>query len=336
MFSRRVRAGEVCVVTYHGVLPEGWTAAASPIEGTLVSRDRFRQHLRLLKSRYQLITPESFHSWLAGGSLPNRAVLLTCDDGLRNVLTDMAPILEDEGARCLFFVTGASLEEAAQCLWYEELHRMLQYASGAAVLEAGGKKQRKDSLTPPQLDAVWRKMVEELSVLSGEERNQILLVLRREWGLPEDWRASEGERASRRYRLLTLPELRQLAARGMTIGAHSWSHPLLAKMSAELAEREIRECKQRMEERLGQEIWALAYPFGNPESAGLREMAMAERAGYACAFFNHGGGLSRRTSPRFGLPRAHVSAEMGLAEFEAHLSGYHHALQTRFRGGDGN
>jgi len=83
------------------------------------------------------------------------------------------------------------------------------------------------------------------------------------------------------------------------------------------------------------EVWALAFPFGHEDSAGAREMTMAERAGYTCAFLNCGGGLSRRISPRFGLPRAHVTGNMDLPELDAHLSGFHDALQRRFRGGGG-
>ena len=102
------------------------SAFASPAEGTLVSAEQFRQQLRFLKSNYELITPEAFRNrWSGSASLPRRAVLLTCDDGFLNVLTDMVPILLEEGARCLFFVTGASLLDAPMSLWYEELYRML-------------------------------------------------------------------------------------------------------------------------------------------------------------------------------------------------------------------
>ena len=333
MFSGRVRGGEVCVVTYHGVLPAGWRRAASPIEGTLISAEQFRGQLRLLKSRYNLISPAAFRSWLQeGAALPPRAVLLTCDDGLLNVLTDMVPILLEEGALCLFFVTAASVGESRECLWYEELYRMLEDAPGDAAVVVGGKTVRKDSPAANDRIAVWWRMVEELSALSFDERKKALRSLRAEWRLPEGWRISGDEAAARRYELLTRQEVLRLAELGMMVGAHTLSHPLLTKMSPALAEQEIRECKVLLESHLGHEVWALAYPFGNDYSAGARETALAEQAGYACAFLNCGGGPARRTSPRFRLPRAHVTAHMSLPEFEAQLSGFHQALQRRFRG----
>jgi peptidoglycan/xylan/chitin deacetylase (PgdA/CDA1 family) len=339
MFSRRVGPGQVCVLTYHGVLPEGWRPAESPIEGTLLPAEKFRVQLRFLKARYNLISPEEFHGWLKEDApLPERAVLLTCDDGFLNVLTEMVPILLEEGVRCLFFVTGASLEETPQNLWYEGLYRLLIDAPGDVSRASGSDLVRKDSFTVNKLAAFWWELVEDLSAKNGLERKEALGWLQARWRLPQDWRMNDpgDSRAERRYRLLNRAELLKLANHGMTVGAHTLSHPLLPKMSAELAEQEIRECKLRIESCLQREVWALAYPFGHGGSVGAREMDIAERAGYACAFLNHGGGLLGRTSPRFGLPRAHVTAQMNLPEFEAHLSGFHEALQRRFRGAAGS
>lgn len=336
MFSRGACAGDVRVLTYHGVLPEGSGTGKSPADGALLSAEQFRRQLRFLKSRYELITPDAFRGWLKSeGPLPPRAVLLTCDDGLLSALTEMAPILLEEGARCLVFVTGASLEEDSASLWYEELYRMLEDAPGDAGIALGGTSVRKESIALKNLAGYWWRLVQQLSELNGTDRRTALWSLRTQWRLPRDWRMYDPEdaRAERRYRLLNRSELRQLVTQGMTVGAHTMSHPILAKMPPESAEREIRECRSCLELFLQQEVWALAYPFGHEGSAGAREMKLAEESGYSCAFLNHGGGLSRRASPRFGLPRAHVTAEMTLSELEAHLSGFHERLQRRFRGG---
>ena len=210
---------------------------------------------------------------------------------------------------------------------------MLDAAPGDALVTVDGKPVRKDSLAKKKLIRYWWELVQELSALSFTDRKQALLSLRTEWQLPVDGRMYDpGNSEECGDRLLNRNELRQLVTKGMTVGAHTVSHPLLAKMSAELAGQEIRECRSSLESCLQQEVWALAYPFGDEGSAGAREMTMAEDAGYACAFLNHGGGVMRRTSPRYALPRAHVTADMNLAEFEAHLSGFHEGLKRRFRG----
>jgi peptidoglycan/xylan/chitin deacetylase (PgdA/CDA1 family) len=150
--------------------------------------------------------------------------------------------------------------------------------------------------------------------------------------LSERWDAAyqENPALSRRFLMLNLPELRQLAGAGMCIGAHTMSHPMLSQSSPDAAWTEISESKRNLEQALGQEIWALAYPFGDSSSVTSREVRMAERAGFQCAFLNMGGECGTRT-PRFALPRVHVTSEMSLAEFEAHISGFHRSLQEVFR-----
>lgn len=91
-----------------------------------MSAENLRSQLQLLKECYHVVSPDEVLDWVAGGrELPERAVLLTCDDGLRNVLTDMAPILRDEGVSCLFLVLGASAAQNPRILWYEELYLLL-------------------------------------------------------------------------------------------------------------------------------------------------------------------------------------------------------------------
>jgi peptidoglycan/xylan/chitin deacetylase (PgdA/CDA1 family) len=113
-------AGNCRVLTYHGIQPEGYQSPLPALDGALVTADAFWQQLDWLKSEFDLITPEHYRLALAGdGSLPERAVLLTCDDGLLNNLTCMLSLLHDAGAACLFFVTAGPLAGASHTLWYE-------------------------------------------------------------------------------------------------------------------------------------------------------------------------------------------------------------------------
>ena len=53
---------------------------------------------------------------------------------------------------------------------------------------------------------------------------------------------------------------------------------------------------------------------------------MAQDAGFAAAFLNFGGGLGVDLPP-FALPRVHVTSEMSLAEFEAHVPAFMHGCR---------
>ena len=137
----------------------------------------------------------------------------------------------------------------------------------------------------------------------------------------------EGNSAScRRFGLLTRAELRELASAGMTIGAHTLSHPMLSQLPPELAYAEISESRMRLESALQKRVWAFAYPFGDPQSVTPQVLAMAQEAGYEAAFLNFGGGLGTDLPPYASAPRA-CYAGMSLAEFEAHVSGFYARLQ---------
>jgi peptidoglycan/xylan/chitin deacetylase (PgdA/CDA1 family) len=304
------------------------------LDDALVSTDSFRSQLRLLKQHYNVISPDHFLKWLRDQEdLPERAVLLTCDDGLLNHLTGMLPILQEEELKCLFFVTKASLQDMPELLWYMELYMMVMDAreqNQPSVLR--GISISKISPERAQRNTVWLELVKALSRMDATERRRFVDEVAGRFGLPPEWRARQLDdpllRA--RFQLLRLPELRQLADARMTIGAHTLTHPALAEQSSELARTEIVECRKALESSLGQPVWAIAYPFGTEPAVGDREYRLAEEAGYECAFVN-GGGVVNSALPRFALPRIHVTAKMSLTVYEAYISGFHDALRSRFR-----
>jgi hypothetical protein len=107
--------------------PPGYSGGDHFLDGSLVRPEIFRQQLQFLKAHYNVIDPDEFRAWIEhGGQLPPRAVLLTCDDGLANTLTDMLPTLQSENLRCLFFVTTASCSDAPATLWYDELYLLMR------------------------------------------------------------------------------------------------------------------------------------------------------------------------------------------------------------------
>ncbi|WP_319454947.1 MULTISPECIES: polysaccharide deacetylase family protein [unclassified Mycobacterium] len=63
-------------------------------------------------------------------------------------------------------------------------------------------------------------------------------------------------------RMLSWPQLAELAAAGVEIGAHSHSHPQLDQISLPRLRAELADSKHMLEDRLGQQIESLAYPYG--------------------------------------------------------------------------
>ena len=331
--SARAGGENLCVITYHGVLPSGYEVRDPDQDGGLVTVEQFRLQLRLLKSHYHVVSPAEVLAWASEGrELPRRSILLTCDDGLLNTLTDMVPVLREEKLSCLFFVLASSAGQESQRLWYDELYLLLLAApSGSFPMGAGGMTVELQERG--QRRRVWGDLLKKLSALDQPERLRFIDDARVKFGLDKEWDAKfrSGKAQRRRFSLLNLNELRQLVDEGMSVGSHTLSHPILSQQEPDKAWKEISESKDKLEKALGTGVWALAYPFGDPFSVTRREWQMAERAGFACAFMNVGGGFGAQL-PRFALPRVHVTSEMGLAEFEAHVSGFHRTLQAALSG----
>jgi peptidoglycan/xylan/chitin deacetylase (PgdA/CDA1 family) len=282
-----------------------------------------------LKQNYHVLSAQELLAWRAGDRLfPPRSVLLTCDDGLLNCLTDMLPVLRQENLTCLFFVTGASAQEARTMLWYEELLLLfLRGREGRMEISSRDVTMQGELGSRAQRQRFWWSSVKRLSELNAQARESFLGATRRALGtdsLPK--LESAITPACRRFGLMNVAELRELASAGMVIGAHTLSHPVLSQASPGIAYTEIEESRARLESSLGTPIWAFAYPFGDAQSVTPAVLNMPREAGFAAAFLNFGGGLGT-TLPEYALPRVHVTADMNLSEFEAHVSGFYARLQ---------
>lgn len=313
------------VLTYHGVFPAGYECIDPHIDGNLVSVDALRQQLNFLRSHYNVVSPERFLRWIKHGEpLPEGAVLLTCDDGLQNCLTEIVPVLREFELSCIFFVTGASLTSSRSILWHDELYLLFLAAPNTLNFVILGKERSAENLS--QKRHLWWRLVQEFSAFNCQERASLLEAIRSRLSVSRSWFSEYLKRAQqRRFSLMNSAEIAQLVGSGMCIGAHTMSHPVLSHCNRSLARNEILECKQKLEALLCQPIWALAYPFGDQQSVTPREVELAEEAGFASAFVNSEGLLMDASC--FALPRVHVTGDMCLSELQAHISGVHRGLR---------
>jgi peptidoglycan/xylan/chitin deacetylase (PgdA/CDA1 family) len=88
----------------------------------------------------------------------------------------------------------------------------------------------------------------------------------------------------------TLEEIREMAAAGIEIGAHTYCHPDLGKMNdpTEL-HREIVIARHELQEALGREIRYFAFPFGQHANLSCRAFELAARSGYDGVCSAYGG-----------------------------------------------
>jgi peptidoglycan/xylan/chitin deacetylase (PgdA/CDA1 family) len=97
--------------------------------------------------------------------------------------------------------------------------------------------------------------------------------------------------------ILAWPQLREMSAAGIEIGAHTRTHPDLRGLPAEAVERELAGSRTDIEQHVGTAVWTCAYPFGAFDGPSLRIAGQEFRA--ACTTV-----LARaRGEPLHRLPR---------------------------------
>lgn len=125
------------------------------------------------------------------------------------------------------------------------------------------------------------------------------------------WVADAGP-AARPGRMLTWQQVREVAAAGIEIGAHSHTHPQLDQLPGGQLARELADSKSLLEDRLGTAVPGLAYPFGY-SSARVRRAVLDAGYGYACAVAN--AMASTVPDDLFAVPRLTVGRGTRLTAF---------------------
>lgn len=114
---------------------------------------------------------------------------------------------------------------------------------------------------------------------------------------------AEGSRA------LTWSQVREMRRSGMQFGAHTYSHPNLARLERSAAEVELKRAKAVMEETLGERITMTAYPFGKPKRHFTAEtMEIVSEVGYDCAAAITFQSVCASRS-RYAVPRYYVAGD---------------------------
>jgi peptidoglycan/xylan/chitin deacetylase (PgdA/CDA1 family) len=97
-------------------------------------------------------------------------------------------------------------------------------------------------------------------------------------------------------RIVTEEELRELAANGIEIGAHSRNHDDLSTFAYEQARADLEECKRDLEEMVGP-VETAAYPFGRANDETIRACRDAGFRG-ACRISGEGSWSDPHNLPR--------------------------------------
>lgn len=319
-FVRAYYAGLGSCLLYHRV-SSGDTADGTAYGGLTVSAARFTEQMRYLSENYRCLSALELVERLHAGTLPRRSVAVTFDDGYRDNMEVALPILERFGIPATVFVSTGFIE-SARGLWWYDLERLLPQLSVVDVVWRG-KVIRHALSTAGERLATALALNDILKTLDPESQRSLLRRIGGE---------GYGEH-SYRSELLTWAELERLAGHPlMTIGAHTVHHPVLSSLTTRELDRELRDSRRILEERLRQPISLFAYPYGGMAQASQREFRAAREAGFTAAFTTRFSHIQREhQADLHALPRISVAATDDLATFARKLSGLSALVAQRGR-----
>src|SRR5439155_21803986 len=122
-----------------------------------------------------------------------------------------------------------------------------------------------------------RTHTERYKQLPGEEAGDYLDQLAEATG---SGRCPAGEAVDE---WMTWDMVREMRDGGMTIGGHTVTHPVLARLPRERQNQEIAGCATRLAEELGQPMRAFSYPNGTSWSFDGHTLAALEAGGVELA-----------------------------------------------------
>jgi len=271
-------------------------------QGLAVSPAHFTSQLEVIAAAGAPLPLVEFERRRRDGTLPRRAIAVTFDDGYVDNLTTALPRLRQAAIPATVFVSTGMIGRTYG-FWWDELDAMLNAApithtiQFAVAFDDGGA--RTVAVGPGGEPDVYAALCGRFRAALPATRELVLATMRETFA--ESLGAARAQ--DEPPRSCTAAELRELAAGGVAIGAHTVSHTTMSRQSAAEVAHEVRECRSTLAEIVGTPPECFAYPFGAWSDISPAAVQAVQEAGFTMACANFPGaawsGSDRWRAPRF-------------------------------------
>jgi peptidoglycan/xylan/chitin deacetylase (PgdA/CDA1 family) len=246
----------------------------------------FDRHMAHVARTYRVMTVEALVERMQRGGVPRNALAITFDDGYRDNLTHAAPILLRHGLPAtIFLATG--FVGSGEAPWFDRLALAFKLGTAGALEASWGDTLGLESTTA-RLRALDRTLAVAKTMPDDDRRRAVEEILEALGGPNE---------SGFKNLMLSWDDVHALAGMGFSIGAHTVSHPILSRVSAQRARMEIVGSRTMIESACGVAPKAFAYPNGRPADYTGAIVQAVREAGFTCAVTTRGGVNTAATSP---------------------------------------
>jgi peptidoglycan/xylan/chitin deacetylase (PgdA/CDA1 family) len=273
------------VLIFHRVLE-----APDPLNPSTPDAATFERLMRQLQRQFNVVPLAHIVESLESGKALSRGVAITFDDGYADNALFAAPILARLGMHATFFVATGYLDGGV--MWNDRVIEGVRTAPGGVLdLRDLGLVQYPIGDPDARVNALDR-LLTDVKYLDPARREVVSSAIVERCGARLDT-----------HIMMTSDQVRQLFKRGMTIGGHTDTHPILARIDESQARSEIVRGKQILEAIIGSKVEFFAYPNGTPGKDFHQSHALqVKAAGFRAAVTTVVGSVRRDCNP-FLIPR---------------------------------
>lgn len=280
--------GRLSVVIFHRVLAE-----PDPLFPGELDARRFDLVCGWLASWFNVLPLDSAVQRLRQGTLPERALSISFDDGYADNRQIAQPVLARHGLPATFFIATGFLDGGR--MWNDTLIEAVRRTSlpvldlrDALGADAGLRALGNIEDRRATIDA----LIGRLKYMPAMQRQALAddIAERSKALLPDDL-------------MMTSADVRALRDAGMQIGAHTVSHPILRGLPAGEVRTEMIDSRRFLENLLGERVGLFAYPNGKSGRDYAQDsVGLAREAGFDAAVSTDQGAARHDTDP-FRIPR---------------------------------
>lgn len=296
------------IVAYHRVLDDD--PATFPFDEELISATSaaFQTQMEFVRRHFQVVSFADLHRCaLEDKPWPDRALIVTFDDGYADNYSHAFPILKEKDLPATVFLATSFMESGRLFWWDLVAYCFKQTALEAVQLPEIASESLLLSDAMPRRQSINRVLLWTKRAADAT-KNEFLQRLPQILEVEIPANLGHGMH-------LSWPQVREMAQHGIEFGAHSISHPILTNVEHEQLKLEIRGSKRAVEEHLGGEALTFCYPAGQFNAAVQDEVRSAGFR-FATAFHE---AISHSKPDHFALPRIHVERDDSLSLFQSNL-----------------
>jgi peptidoglycan/xylan/chitin deacetylase (PgdA/CDA1 family) len=280
----------------------------------------------LKRSAVDVISLDEMHRRYISGAFKRRFVCITFDDGYKDLMRWAYPLLKKYEFPFALYIPTSFPDRLGE-LWWVALEAVIAQSSrvGMAIdgqdrlFECGSVREKRDLY-----DKIYRYL---RSMKTEDELRDVVRDLAA--------RHQVDMGAFCRDLCMDWQEIADLAADPLvTIGAHTVNHVMLKKVVDDATVRaEMEMSCAVLEAALGNRPEHLAYPVGDPTSAGVREFRIAAELGFKTAVTTRPGVLFKEHRDHLtALPRISVNGDFQQQRYlKVLMSGAATAMWNGFR-----